>query len=58
MCLPEEVFRRWKRLGPNYMFLGLEALDEEGLMEFRKRTPPAVDSKALEFARSTREPRR
>src|ERR1700744_4289298 len=27
----EEVFRRWRRLGLNYMFLGLEALDEEGL---------------------------
>ena len=52
MCLPEAVFRRWKRLGLNYMFLGLEALDEEGLMEFRKRTTPAVDSKALELARS------
>ena len=33
----EEVFRRWKRLGLNYMFLGLEALDEEGLAAFRKR---------------------
>jgi magnesium-protoporphyrin IX monomethyl ester (oxidative) cyclase len=34
----EEVFRRWRRLGLNYMFLGLEALDEEGLKAFRKRT--------------------
>jgi hopanoid C-3 methylase len=48
----EEVFRRWKRLGLNYMFLGLEALDEEGLKAFRKRTSPKVNSKALEVARS------
>ena len=48
----EEVFRRWKRLGLNYMFLGLEALDEEGLRAFRKRTTAKVNSKALEVARS------
>jgi len=48
----EEVFRRWKRLGLNYMFLGLEALDEEGLKAFRKRSTPEVNVKALEVARS------
>jgi hopanoid C-3 methylase len=48
----EEVFRRWKRLGLDYMFLGLEALDEEGLKAFRKRTTPKVNNKALEVARS------
>jgi hopanoid C-3 methylase HpnR len=48
----EEVFRHWKRLGLNYMFLGLEALDEEGLKAFRKRSTPAVNSKAMEVARS------
>jgi hopanoid C-3 methylase HpnR len=48
----EEVFRRWRRLGLNYMFLGLEALDEEGLKAFRKRSTPAVNNKALEVARS------
>jgi hopanoid C-3 methylase HpnR len=48
----EEVFRRWRRLGLTYMFLGLEALDEEGLKAFRKRTTPAVNNKALEVARS------
>jgi hopanoid C-3 methylase len=48
----EEVFRRWRRLGLNYMFLGLEALDEEGLTAFRKRTTPTVNNKALEVARS------
>jgi hopanoid C-3 methylase HpnR len=48
----EEVFRRWKRLGLNYMFLGLEALDEEGLTAFRKKTTPAINNKALEVART------
>jgi hopanoid C-3 methylase len=48
----EEVFRRWQRLGLTYMFLGLEALDEEGLKAFRKRTTPVVNNKALEVARS------
>jgi hopanoid C-3 methylase len=48
----EEVFRRWRRLGLTYMFLGLEALDEDGLKAFRKRTTPKVNSKALEIARS------
>ena len=47
----EEVFRRWKRLGLNYMFLGLEALDEEGLKTFRKRSTTDVNLKALEKAR-------
>ena len=48
----EEVFRRWRRLGLNYMFLGLEALDEEGLRQFRKRSTPKVNNQALEIARS------
>lgn len=48
----EEVFRRWRRLGLNYMFLGLEALDADGLKAFRKRTTPKVNNKALEVARS------
>jgi hopanoid C-3 methylase HpnR len=48
----EQVFRRWRRLGLNYMFLGLEALDEEGLKAFRKKTTPKVNNAALELARS------
>jgi hopanoid C-3 methylase len=48
----EEVFRRWRRLGLNYMFLGLEALDEEGLKTFRKKSTPKVNNQALELARS------
>jgi radical SAM superfamily enzyme YgiQ (UPF0313 family) len=33
----KEVFKLWKRLGLNTMFLGLEAIDEEGLKRYRKR---------------------
>ncbi|HET9072237.1 MAG TPA: hopanoid C-3 methylase HpnR [Acidimicrobiales bacterium] len=47
----QEVFARWKRMGLNYMFLGLEALDEEGLKAFRKRNTPKVNLEALEVAR-------
>jgi len=48
----KEVFRRWRALGLEYMFLGLEALDEDGLKAFRKRSMPDVNREALEFARS------
>jgi len=48
----KEVFRFWKRLGLRYMFLGLEALDEEGLRKYRKRVPLGRNFEALEFARS------
>jgi hopanoid C-3 methylase HpnR len=48
----KEVFRRWRTLGLEYMFLGLEALDEDGLKTFRKRSQPDVNREALEFARS------
>jgi len=48
----KEVFRYWKRLGLEYMFLGLEALDEEGLKLHRKRMSLSKNFEALEFARS------
>jgi hopanoid C-3 methylase HpnR len=48
----KEVFRYWKRLGLNYMFLGLEAIDEEGLKLHRKRVSISKNFEALEFARS------
>jgi hopanoid C-3 methylase HpnR len=46
------VFRYWKKLGLEYMFLGLEAIDEEGLKLFRKRIALSANFEALEFARS------
>jgi magnesium-protoporphyrin IX monomethyl ester (oxidative) cyclase len=46
-----DVFAYWKRLGLTYMFLGLEALDEEGLKLYRKRVTPGANVKALEVAR-------
>jgi hopanoid C-3 methylase len=48
----QEVFAYWKRLGLKYMFLGLEALDEEGLKLYRKRATPTGNFKALEVART------
>jgi hopanoid C-3 methylase len=48
----KEVFRFWQKLGMEYMFLGLEALDEEGLQKYRKRVPLGRNFEALEFARS------
>ena len=48
----KEVFRFWKELGVAYIFLGLEALDEDGLKKYRKRVPLSRNFEALEFARS------
>src|SRR5207247_4673098 len=48
----KEVFRLWQKLGVAYMFLGLEAIDEEGLRKYRKRVPLGRNFEALEFARS------
>ena len=47
----QEVFAYWKRLGLRYMFLGMEALDEEALKLHRKRVTPSENFKALEVAR-------
>ncbi|HEU5419412.1 MAG TPA: hopanoid C-3 methylase HpnR [Streptosporangiaceae bacterium] len=46
-----EVFRRWRRLGLEYMFLGMEALDEQGLAAYRKRVSVDENMQALETAR-------
>jgi len=48
----KEVFQFWKTLGLQYMFLGIEAIDEEGLKRFRKRTSLGTNYEALEFART------
>jgi hopanoid C-3 methylase HpnR len=48
----KEVFRFWKKLGMSYMFLGLEAIDAEGLIKHRKRVSLGTNFEALEFARS------
>jgi hopanoid C-3 methylase len=48
----KEVFELWSKLGVSYMFLGLEALDEEGLVKYRKRVPLGRNFEALEYARS------
>jgi hopanoid C-3 methylase HpnR len=48
----KELFQRWARLGLEYMFLGLESIDEEGLKLHRKRITISKNFEALEFARS------
>jgi hopanoid C-3 methylase HpnR len=48
----KEVFKFWKTLGLQYMFLGVEAIDEEGLRKYRKRVTLSRNFEALEFARS------
>ena len=48
----KEVFRLWRDLGLAYIFIGLEALDDDGLKKFRKRVPMGRNYEALEFARS------
>ncbi len=46
------VFEFWKKLGLEYMFLGIEAIDAEGLKKFRKRVTLSKNFEALEYARS------
>ena len=48
----KELFRFWKSLGLEYMFIGVEAIDEEGLLKHRKRISLGKNFEALEFARS------
>jgi hopanoid C-3 methylase HpnR len=48
----KEVFQFWREIGLEYMFLGIEAIDEEGLKQFRKRVSLSKNFEALEFARS------
>ena len=48
----KDVFKFWKSLGMQYMFIGLEAIDEDGLKMHRKRVSLGKSFEALEFARS------
>jgi hopanoid C-3 methylase HpnR len=48
----KEVFQFWRKIGLEYMFLGIEAIDEEALKQFRKRVSLSQNFEALEFARS------
>jgi len=48
----KEVFAFWKRIGLEWIFVGLEAIDENGLKKYRKRTTLDKSFEALEFARS------
>jgi hopanoid C-3 methylase HpnR len=48
----KDIFTFWKSLGLEYMFIGIEALDAEGLLKHRKRISLGKNFEALEFARS------
>jgi len=48
----KEVFKFWKELGLRYMFIGVEAIDEEGLKQHRKRISLGKNFEALDYARS------
>ncbi len=48
----KEAFKFWKQLGMKYMFIGVEAIDEEGLAQHRKRISLGRNFEALEYARS------
>ncbi|KND57335.1 Radical SAM domain protein [Candidatus Paraburkholderia schumanniana] len=48
----KDVFRFWRGLGLKYMFIGMEAIDAEGLKAFRKRITLDKNFEALAFARS------
>ncbi|MGH7231334.1 MAG: hopanoid C-3 methylase HpnR [Nitrospiraceae bacterium] len=48
----QDVFRFWKTLGMRYIFLGVEAIDDEGLKMHRKRISLGKNFEALEVARS------
>ncbi|MGQ3685712.1 MAG: hopanoid C-3 methylase HpnR [Candidatus Loosdrechtia sp.] len=48
----KDVFQFWKRLGLKYIFMGLEAIDDEGLKKYRKRVSLDKNFESLEFARS------
>jgi hopanoid C-3 methylase len=48
----KEVFEFWSKIGLKYMFLGVEAIDEEGLKKHRKRVTRSKNLEAVEYARS------
>jgi hopanoid C-3 methylase HpnR len=48
----KEVFQFWKSIGLEYIFIGLEAIDEDGLRIYRKRITLDRNAEALDFARS------
>jgi magnesium-protoporphyrin IX monomethyl ester (oxidative) cyclase len=48
----KEVFAFWRKLGVQYLFLGIEAIDEEGLKKYRKRASLGGNFEALDYARA------
>mgnify|MGYP001581853219 CR=1 FL=1 len=48
----KHVFEFWKRLGLAHILIGVEAIDEEGLKQHRKRISLGKNFEAIEYARS------
>jgi hopanoid C-3 methylase HpnR len=48
----KDVFRFWRTIGLQYIFLGVEAIDAEGLKRYRKRVTASKNLEAIEFART------
>ena len=53
----KDVFRRWRDIGLEFIFIGVEAIDEDGLTRFRSATL-GQNFEALEFAPLARGQRR
>jgi hopanoid C-3 methylase HpnR len=48
----KDVIALWKEVGLEFIFLGLEKIDDEGLKSVNKHTKATVNEKALEILRS------
>lgn len=48
----KDVIQLWKEVGLEFIFLGLEKIDDEGLKSVKKHTKAGVNEKALEIVNS------
>jgi radical SAM superfamily enzyme YgiQ (UPF0313 family) len=48
-----ELFRLWKEVGLHIVYVGLEAMDEARLADYRKRTTVDTNKKAVQILRET-----
>ncbi|MDZ4199340.1 MAG: radical SAM protein [Kiritimatiellia bacterium] len=51
ICNHPDVFRLWKQAGLETLYVGLESLDENRLLDYNKGVPPSVNRKAVETLR-------
>lgn len=48
----KDVIELWKEVGLDFIFLGLEKIDDEGLKSVKKHTKASVNEKALDLVKS------